>query len=261
MTVWKHELSQGKYMLSVWTAVIAFMLGICIFIYPEMKDQMNAIGGMFADMGGFSAAFGMDQINFGEFMGFFSVECGNIVGLGGAFFAALLGISSLAKEEKEQTAEFLLTHPVRRSSVVAQKLAAVLIQIFLLNAVIAGVTALSVQAIGETPDKQTLALLLLAYLILQIETGAICFCISSFLKNGGPGVGLGLAAMFYFLNIIANLTEEMRFLKFLTPFGYTEGADIITNGSMEPSYLSVGIAVTALSIILAFWRYQKKDIL
>ena len=111
MTILKHELWQGKNTLLIWTAILAVMLGVCILIYPEMAVQMEDITDMFANMGSFSAAFGMDRISFGEFMGFFSVECGNVLGLGGAFLSALLGISALAKEEKEQTAEFLLTHP------------------------------------------------------------------------------------------------------------------------------------------------------
>ena len=77
MILFKHELRQGRNTLLIWSGVIAFMLGICIFIYPEMKDQMGDISGVFADMGGFSAAFGMDQLNFGEFIGFFGVECGD----------------------------------------------------------------------------------------------------------------------------------------------------------------------------------------
>lgn len=67
---------------------------------------MDEIGAVFAQMGGFSQAFGMDRLNFGEFLGFFSIECGNMLGLGGAFFAALCGISALSKEEREHTAEF-----------------------------------------------------------------------------------------------------------------------------------------------------------
>lgn len=85
MTILKHELRQGRNSLMIWTAVIAFMLGVCIIIYPEMSRQMDDIGEAFANMGGFSAAFGMDKINFGEFIGFFGVECGNVLGLGGAF--------------------------------------------------------------------------------------------------------------------------------------------------------------------------------
>ena len=101
MTIVKHELRRGKTALIIWTAAISFMLALCVMIYPEMSTQMGDISAMFADMGSFSAAFGMDRINFGEFIGFFGVECGNVLGLGGAFFAALVGISALAKEEKE----------------------------------------------------------------------------------------------------------------------------------------------------------------
>lgn len=260
MTLLKHELRQGRNALLIWTAVIAFMLGICVLIYPEMQTQMSQISGMFADMGSFSAAFGMDKINFGEFIGYFGVECGNVLGLGGAFFAALLGISALAKEEKEQTAEFLLTHPVSRSKIVLQKLCGVITQIVVLNVIVIGVVLLSINIIGETSDVKTLALMFLAYFVLQIEIASVCFGISAFISRGGLGIGLGLAAFCYFLNIIANLTEAAKFLKYITPFGYTEGADIISSSSIDIKYLSVGLLLTCVGILAAFYRYTKKDI-
>ena len=98
----------------IWTVVISFMIGVCVFIYPEMKGEMESISDVFADMGSFSAAFGMDQINFGTLRGYYAIECGNVLGLGGAVFAAICGAGILAKEEKEHTAEFLMTHPVNR---------------------------------------------------------------------------------------------------------------------------------------------------
>lgn len=260
MTLLKHELKQGKLMLILWTGIISFMLGICVFLYPEMKNQMNELSGMFADMGSFSAAFGMDKINFGEFNGYFAVECGNILGLGGAFFAALLGISALAKEEREHTAEFLLTHPIRRKHVLFQKLGALFLQIVILNVIVIVVISLSILMIGETQSIKSLALLFLAYFILQLETASICFGFSAFLSSGGFGIGLGLAACFYFLNIISNLTDEAKFLKYLTPFGYTEGADIITNGTLELRYLVVGLIFLTFGILIAFYQYSRKDI-
>lgn len=260
MVMIKHELKQGWITLLIWTMVITFMLSLCIFIYPEMETQMADFNSMFAEMGSFSAAFGMDRLNFGEFMGFFGVECGNILGLGGAFFAALLGISVLAKEEKEQTAEFLLTHPVSRREIVGKKLVSVLIQILLLNISVAGVTAASICAIGESPAFRPLFLLFLAYLILQVEVASVCFGISAFLNQGGAGVGLGLAALLYFLNIIANLTEQVKFLKYATPFSYTESADIITEECLDVKYLSVGLLFTVIGIGVGFYRYCRKDI-
>ena len=114
MTILKHELKQNRVSLTVWTAAIGFLFAVCIFLFPEMKGEMDGISQMFASMGSFTEAFGMDRVNFGTLAGFYAVECGNILGLGGAFFAALCGITALAKEEKEHTAEFLLTHPVSR---------------------------------------------------------------------------------------------------------------------------------------------------
>ncbi len=260
MTLIKHELRQGKLTLIVWTLVIAFMLAVCILIYPEMGTQMGDVSAMFAEMGSFSAAFGMDKLNFGEFMGFFGVECGNILGLGGAFFAALLGISILAKEEKEQTAEFLLTHPISRRKLLLQKLASLMLQIVILNISVIAVTILSIYAIGEEPEARSLSLLFFAYFILQVEIAAVCFGISAFLNRSGLGLGLGLAALLYFLNIIANLTEKAEFLKYLTPFGYTESADIIADERLNTGYLSVGLLFTVIGIAAGFYRYCKKDI-
>lgn len=260
MTIIRHELKRGKISLIIWTAAISFMLGLCVLIYPDMSSQMGDISEMFAGMGSFSQAFGMDQISFGEFIGFFSIECGNVLGLGGAFFAAILGISALAKEEKEKTAEFLLTHPVSRTRIVAEKLCAVVIQLTLLNAVVIAVTALFILIIGEEVPVETLSLLFLAYFIMQLETAAVTFGISAFLRFGGLGIGLGLAACFYFINILSNLTEGAKFLKYITPFGYTEGADIISDNAINGSYLAVGIALAVTGIALAFWKYCKKDI-
>lgn len=260
MTIFKHELRQGRVSLIIWTAAISFMLGICIIIYPEMSTQMGDISAMFADMGSFSQAFGMDRINFGEFLGFFGVECGNVLGLGGAFFAALLGISALAKEEKEHTAEFLLAHPVSRTRIITEKLCAVIVQIVILNLAVIAVTALSVFIIGEEADIKTLALLFLSFFLMQLEVAAVTFGISAFLRRGSLGIGLGLAAVFYFMNIVANLIDETKFLKYITPFGFTESADIIADGALNGGYLAVGMALAALGIILAFWKYGKKDI-
>lgn len=260
MTVWKHELRIGRMPLIIWTAAIAFLLAVCIVIYPEMSGQMGEISESFAEMGSFSQAFGMDKVNFGEFMGFFAVECGNVLGLGGALFAALVGITSLSKEEKEHTAEFLLTHPNSRIQIISEKLGAVFTQIIFLNITVIIITGLSIIVIGESPDIKVMALQFLAYFVMQIEIASICFGISAFLCRSGSGLGLGIAVLFYFLNIIANLTEKAEFLKYITPFGYTEGADIIANDSLNGKYIVVGIFFAAIAIATAYYQYNKKDI-
>ena len=260
MTLLKHELKQGSRTLAIWTASIGFLIAICLFLFPEMKGEMDGVSDMFASMGSFTAAFGMDRLNFGTLIGFYAVECGNILGLGGAFFASLIAVSALAKEEKERTAEFLLSHPVSRVSVISSKLAALVIQIVLMNAVIFALSAACIAAIGEEPAWKEICLLHLAYFLLQLELAGICFGISAFLRRGSLGIGLGIAAMMYFLNIIANISEKAEFLKVITPFGYAEGADIVSNGSLDGKLVLIGMAFALIGVTAAYWWYSRKDI-
>ncbi len=260
MTILLHELRLNKIAIIIWSAAISFMLGVCIIIYPEMSTQMGDISSMFADMGAFSSAFGMDKLNFGEFMGYFGVECGNVLGLGGALFAAIVGANALAKEEKEHTAEFLLTHPLSRTRIISEKLLTAFVQIFLLNAAANIISFLCMLAIDVEFEMGTLALVFFAYLLLQLEIASVTFGISAFMRRGALGAGLGFVFGTYFMNILANLTENLKFLKYITPFGYADGAYIIPEKSLEIKYFAVGMVIAAVGIAVAYWKYTKKDI-
>jgi ABC-2 type transport system permease protein len=260
MTIMRHELKLGRMSLAIWTCAISFLLGVCVFLFPDMKGQMDGMNEVFASMGSFTAAFGMDRLNFGTLIGYYAIECGNVLGLGGAFFASLCGAGMLSKEEKDGTAEFLLTHPVSRVRVIAEKLLAVLVQITVLNLVIYGVSVGSMLAVGEEVPWKEVNLLHLAYYLMQVELGCICFGISAFVKRGSMGAGIGVAAMMYMVNLLANITESVEFLKYITPFGYCDGADLVTNGKLDAVLVSVGMAIGIAGIAAAFIRYTKKDI-
>lgn len=260
MTLVRHELRQGKTSLLIWTASIGFLLAICVFLFPEMKGQIDNVNNIFSSMGSFTEAFGMDRLNFGTLIGFYAVECGNILGLGGAFYAALCAVGILSKEEKDKTAEFLLTHPVGRKRIITEKLIAVLIQITVLNIIIYALSVGSIAAVGETVPLKEISLLHLAYYLLRLELSGICFGISAFLRKGSAGLGLGIATVMYFLNLIANIADVAAFLKYITPFGYCEGADIVSNGRLNGVMVSVGAVIGIAGIIIAYLKYTKKDI-
>ena len=260
MTIVKHELRQGNISFWIWTASIGFLIAICVFLLTEMKGQMVEVNDVFASMGSFTAAFGMDRLNFGTLIGFYSIECGNILGLGGAFFAAFCAVGMLSKEEKDKTAEFLLTHPVSRVRIVTEKLLAVFLQITAMNLLIYLLSAGSMILIGEEVPWKELNLFHLAYYILQLELGGICFGISAFVRKGSIGIGLGIATIMYFLNIIANITDAAEFLKCITPFGYCEGADIVTNGKLDITLILIGTVIGLIGIVAAYVKYTRKDI-
>ena len=260
MTIFRHELRQGRTALWIWTGSIGFLLAICVFLFPEMKGEMDAVSNLFSSMGSFTAAFGMDRLNFGTLVGYYAIECGNVLGLGGAFYAAICSVGILSKEEKEGTADFLLTHPISRSRVLAEKLLAVICQITVMNLAVWAISVVSMLAIGEEIPWKELNLLHLAYYLMQLELAGICFGVSAFLRRGSVGVGLGIAALMYFLHLIANISDSASFLKYVTPFAFCDGAEIVTEGALDGAKLAVGAALFAAGLLAAWLWYPKKDI-
>ena len=260
MIILKREILSQKLTILIWGLAIGLMVGVCIFVYPEMQSQMDNINEMMSSMGGLTKAFGMDQLNFQTMTGFYAIECGNILGIGGAFFAAFIAISALMKEERDRTAEFLLTHPVSRIRVVTEKLISVYAIIVIMNLIVFVCAAIPIFIVNAEISWGTMILFHFAYLILQFEIAGICFGISAFISKLGAGIGIGVAAVFYFMNIISNLTPNMKFLKYITPYGYTDGATLANLHQIDMKYMFPGLCFLIAGIVIAYIKYTKKDI-
>lgn len=260
MTIYKHELLRGRKAFFIWTGVIAFMLMVCIIIFPEMKSQMQEMNDLFASMGSFTAAFGMDKLNFGTLTGYYAIECGNVLGLAGAFFASLTAIEIISKEERIGTAEFLLTHPQSRTRIITEKLLSLITRVIAMNVLIFVIVIVSMLAIGESIPWSEMLLLHTAYLILQLELAFVCFGISAFIRKGGLAIGIGIAALMYLLNIIASITDSVEFLSYITPYGYCDGATIVSEGSLDAVKILIGLAISLFCVAAAYATYPKKDI-
>lgn len=260
MTIYIHEWKQNQKSLWIWTIAVASMIIICMMLYPQMKAQADSVSEMFAQMGGFSSAFGMDQVNFGDALGFFAIECGNVLALGGVMFSALLGIGMLAKEENLHTAEFLLTHPVSRRIVVAEKLAAMYTLLLVFYVVNFVLTVAVFPCVGEEIPWKELGLVYAANLLLALEVSSICYAISAFLRSASAGAGIGIGILLYFLNLYGNIAKDAKWVNYVTPFSYADASSIIAEGALDAKLLWIGAGYLVVGVVVAFWHYSRKDI-
>ena len=259
MTVLKKELRAGAVGLLVWSVVIGGLMAVCVALYPSMEASTGDLSVLFASMGEFSAAFGLDRLQYGTIMGFYGVECGNILGLGGAFFAALTAMGLLAGEEGGHTAEFLLTHPVSRVRIAGEKLAALAVMILALNLVCFACGAGGILAIGREAEWKDLLRYHGALLLMQLEIGGVCFGLSALLRRSGFGLAMGLAAGLYFLGLLISLDERMAPLRFVTPYYYADAARIFAGEPVTGPVLT-GCVLGILGAGFGLRRYAGKDI-
>lgn len=259
MIIFKKELRTSLVGFLVWCAVIGGLMAVCVGLYPSIAGSMEDVSALFAGMGDFSAAFGLDKLQFGSIMGFYGTECGNILGLGGAFYAALTAMGLLAGEEGGHTAEFLLTHPVSRLRVCLEKLAALAVLIVGLNVLCFGCGAGGILIIGEEADWGGLLRYHGALLLMQLEIGALCFGLSAFLRRGGLGLAMGLAALLYFTGILINLDGGLDWLRFVTPYYYADAGRVLDGEALAGPMLA-GCALGALGAGAGLWWYGRKDI-
>lgn len=260
MTLYRHELRRGRTGLIIWTAALSVMLAVCVLLFPLMEGAMAGLEAMIEGMGEFGEMMSTETSALTDFTGYIAVECSEMLGLGGAIFAAILGISALAKEEREHTAEFLLTHPISRTRVAGEKLAAVLTELVILNLGTSLMVVLSTLLIGEEARWGTLALLALAYLLMQICVAGVCFGLSALVKRVPALLGIGVALGLYFLYAASGIVRQTRFLRYLTPFSIPDTNRILEQNALPGLCLLSTAAIAVACVVFAFLRYRRKDI-
>ena len=82
---------------------------------------------------------------------------------------------------------------------------------------------------------QEISLLHFAFFLVQIELWCALLLHFPPFSARADREPNGLAIFMYFLNIIANISKNADFLKYITPFGYAEGADLISSMALDGS--------------------------
>ena len=259
-TIYKHEMKILYKTLLIWTLAVGGMCFVCILLFNSMKEEMEGMAESFSQMGAFADAFGMSQLSIATLEGFYSTEVGTVHSLGAAMFAAIISMIMLSKEEDGHTSEFLFTLPVSRGKVITSKLIAVITNVIIFNVISVGAYTLGIVILGEDIDFYRFFLYHGMQLLMHLEIAGICFGLSAFMKKNKLGLGLGIVMIFYAYDLMSRVIPDLSDYKILSPFSYSNAADIFSTGQVEVPALVLGIVVMAVCVIAAYIRYGKKDL-
>lgn len=262
MNIVLRELRAHTKSIFIWSVcIIAIMfMGMSEFSAYYNNPEMAAILDQMPE--GLMKAFGMDSTSLTTVHGFYGVlSTYNFIIIG--IHAVLLGSGIIAKEERDKTAEFLMTMPVSRTKVVLMKLTSALIICVIMICVV-DVTALLITAQYNPGDKfyTFLGLSTLGLFLIQMIFMSFGMMVSSIMKRYKKSGTASLTVLLvtYVFSIAAAMNEQLDFLKYLTPFKYFEATTLLVKESVEGIYVLISVILTLVFLGVSFVVYPRRDL-
>ena len=58
-----------------------------------------------------------------------------------------------------------------------------------------------------------------------------------------------------------NVSDRLKLFHIISPFGYAEGSDIVTQGRLDIGLILLGMVIGLIFLIIGIIHYQRKDLL
>lgn len=262
MKLFWHEIRQNFGSLLSWSIALAVSAALFILMYPAYMQDADTVRELLSGFPpAFVRAFSLDIEIFFSLYGFFSYAMTFLI-IAGAVYAMSLGLSLLAKETTDKTAEFLLTKPVSRFRIMIEKLGAALVMLLLLNAMVVGTVLVTARYVdGGGADIWVMLILTLSMGLVQLIFFSWGFFLSALLNRVKSTMSLALPAVFsfYAVGMLDGVVEAEK-VKYLSPLKFFSPRFMIENKSFELPMLFLAIYLSSLAIAGAFMIYPKKDI-
>ena len=259
-----HELRRYRKSLVIWTMSLVLLAIVFLSIYPSLiqggdlsllQEIMNSFDEAYKQL------FSLDDNVFTSLVGFYGFLL-TFVLLIGAIQATNLGLSLLSQEDRNKTADFLLSKPVTRSDVITSKLMAGITVLVITNAIfIPTMITITNNAFEEKIASDVLLLATLSLFFVQMFFLSLGLMLSVSFRKIKSVVSVSLPTVFgfYLIGILDGVIDEQT-IRYLSPFKYFKISYINEYSMYEGSYLLVGIIVMLIAIVLTYKIYTRKDI-
>jgi ABC-2 type transport system permease protein len=180
-----------------------------------------------------------------------------------AIQASNYGFSILSVEERELTADYLLSKPVSRVQILNAKLGASVLAIMLTNLImgISTISAIEFYKDGSTYEIDKVLSLLLLSFVFSLVFFSIGILVSVTFRKIKSVLSLSMALAFgtYILNAVRAIVGG-SLLGLISPFYHFDASYILDKGAVDFSVAWLSFLVIILSFVAVYLRYPKRDI-
>lgn len=264
MNVFKQEFKMKIKSTLIWSlSLMAFMIFYMAFFPAMAKDSVSFDSIMNSFPEEMLQALGVKKgLSLTNLMGFFSLTF-TMMQVAMAIQSANYGFSILSEEERELTADFLLSKPISRSTIYFSKFFSALLALFItsLGVGIASFIALKLFATGGSYEVSNVFKLILSLPVFQLLFLSIGMFISLLFKKVRSVLSLSMALVIglYVVNTVNEIIGG-NFLGYFSPFSYFEPGVILTEGAYDLKLFVIAIVVIISSLVSSYLLYIKRDI-
>jgi ABC-2 type transport system permease protein len=261
--IYRYELRQRWSSVGIWIGSLAGIVLIFMSLFSSFSADMAVMNQMLEKFPPeFKAVFGLTALDLATLEGYYAF-CFIFCQLCLAIQAANYGLSLVSVEEAELTADFLLTRPLSRPTILTSKLLAALTsllvtQIFFWAASLASITLFKGNAQYELNAIFLLFGSTVIFQLIFFSVGLLISLLVSRMRSITPW-SLGLALGTYVISAFSGILGDAK-LEYLSPFKHFEPGKIIRNLQYDTRLVLLDVALVILAVGVSYWLYQNRDI-
>ena len=175
--------------------------------------------------------------------------------------SVVIGARALAGEEANRTMGLLLANPVKRSTVVLEKTAAMIVVVAAIGVATFVGTVIGSALGGLGMDTGDIAATSLLATLLGLLIGGIALFLSAATGRVAWAVqgAAGVAIVGYLLNSFLPLNDSLAAFAQVSPFYYYLGGDPLVNG-LVPAHALLLAGLFAALVVASVWSFERRDL-
>ncbi|MDD2534264.1 MAG: ABC transporter permease subunit [Eubacteriales bacterium] len=265
MNIYLREIKANFKSLLVWSATMVFLVLAGMMKYSAFQKTGEAVNAMFNQMpAGILAVMGIsadqDLTSVGVFYSIFFLYFLLLM----TVHSSMLGVTVIAKEERDKTADFLLVKPIRRSCAITAKILAAITLVIAYNLVTFISSAMIVKPFNDTGTSLTGPIFYLTscLLVIQILFLGLGLLFGALARTSEKASGMATAVILgtFILKILIDLKADLDYLDFLTPFRYFKAIDVMYKQEISIPYVILSVVLAGTAMAGTYWLYQKRDL-
>ncbi len=264
MNIFKFEFKMLRKSIFIWGLFVPFGLVLYMSFYPWIAADTEAFESIMANFPDeFLSFFGMSaELPLFSLLGYFGLTFG-MIQIPLAIQASNYGFHILSVEERELTADFLLSKPVTRGKILISKCLAAFASLTIVNLLVwvASLIILFIVKGDETVNFTNVNLVLSTTVFFQLAFFGMGVLISVLVKKVTSVLSFSMALGFgmYIVSSFGSILSSKLF-NIISPYSHFSPTYILINGKYEWSLAIISFIIILVTLPLSYFLYQKRNI-